>query len=309
VTEPSEPGDLPPDLPPEYAEAYRRGYERASRRGPTDDPAVDVRMSAFDELFAPDDFDAADQSSAESEPTILAGAFREDLEPSGRPAWLVPALLVCMVAALFLGAYGFGRTFSDGIEDTAGDQPTGVAVAKDQQTGGRGEARATEPARGAWDGPVRVVRGYDVGVDCVLPPSHDAAGNRTSYGPPLMHDGDFSTAWRCAGDGRGVQIRISLGDEVRLAEVGLVPGYAKTDPRDGTDRYAQNNRITEVTWSFPGGKSVKQRLDGSADNRSIQTLRLVPVDTDYVTLEIQASTPGARNTVAISELHLAVSRS
>ena len=29
MSDPRQPGDLPPDLPPEYAEAYRRGYERA----------------------------------------------------------------------------------------------------------------------------------------------------------------------------------------------------------------------------------------------------------------------------------------
>ena len=80
-----------------------------------------------------------------------------------------------------------------------------------------------------------------------------------------MYDGDLTTAWRCNGDGVGQKMQLNLSDTVRIGELGIVPGYAKTDPRSGADRYAQNNRLTKVRWSFPDGTSVVQKLDGSAE--------------------------------------------
>lgn len=89
-----------------------------------------------------------------------------------------------------------------------------------------------------------------------------------------------------------------------MGEIGLVPGYAKTDPASGVDRYAENNRITRVRWTFPDGTSVVQRLDGSPTNRSMQSLRVKPVQADSVTIEVLRSVRGARNTVAVSEVQI-----
>ena len=47
-----------------------------------------------------------------------------------------------------------------------------------------------------------------------------------------------------------------------------------------------------------------QRLDGSPVNRDLQFVRIPPVETDSVTLEILKSVRGPRNTVAISEVVL-----
>ncbi len=90
-----------------------------------------------------------------------------------------------------------------------------------------------------------------------------------------------------------------------IAEVGLVPGYAKTDPRNGVDRYAENNRITRVRWTFSDGSSVVQRLDGSAGNRDLQTMRIKPAESDTVVLEVLRSVRGARNIMAVSEISVA----
>ena len=88
----------------------------------------------------------------------------------------------------------------------------------------------------------------------------------------------------------GQTLTLTLAEPAEIGEVGLVPGYAKTDPRSGADRYAENNRITRVRWTFSDGSSVVQELDGSATNRSLQSIRIPPVDSDTVSVEVLAST-------------------
>ena len=83
-----------------------------------------------------------------------------------------------------------------------------------------------------------------------------------------------------------------------------MPGYAKTDPVSGVDRYAQNNRITMVRWTLADGTSFVQRLDPDPSSRELQLLRVPRTTTDTVQLEILAVERGSRNTTAISEVAL-----
>ena len=68
-------------------------------------------------------------------------------------------------------------------------------------------------------------------------------------------DGVPDTAWRCDGSGVGQQLQVSFPGRVALTSIGMVPGYAKTDPYDGTDRYTQNRRISAVQYTFDDGSS------------------------------------------------------
>ena len=45
-----------------------------------------------------------------------------------------------------------------------------------------------------------------------------------------MYDDNLSTAWRCDGSAVGQTITFALPPNTRIAEVGLVNGYAKVDP-------------------------------------------------------------------------------
>jgi len=117
-------------------------------------------------------------------------------------------------------------------------------------------------------------------------------------------DGKAQTAWRCSGTAIGEKLTIRLGGDENIAEVGLIPGYAKTDPESGEDRYAENNRITRARWLFDIGSSFIQQLDGSVGNRSMQTMRIPKTTTGQVTIEILDSVGGPRNTVAISEVQI-----
>jgi hypothetical protein len=113
------------------------------------------------------------------------------------------------------------------------------------------------------------------------------------------------------GAGRG---RFRAPHEV--STVGLIPGLAKTDPADGTDRYAQNRRIAAVRYTFDDGSSVVQRFDTSPGNRSVQSMQVPRVRTAHVSLTILESVPGspvngqpAVDKVAVSEVAFSGPRS
>ena len=88
-----------------------------------------------------------------------------------------------------------------------------------------------------------------------------------------------------------------------MAEVGLIGGYAKIDPESGADRYAENNRVLRVRWTFSDGTAVEQRLD--PEDRDVQTVRVPRTASDTLTLTILRVEPGPRNTTAISEVRVA----
>lgn len=197
-------------------------------------------------------------------------------------------LAVAAVVALVVSAYGLGTLFPEGD----GEQ--------------RETARGSGPSADATAVSVEDGAGIaDVEASCIDAPSRDAAGRPTSYEPALVADGDPATAWRCSGNGRGAALRILLDETRTISRVGLIPGYAKTDPVDGTDRYAQNRRLVRVRWTFSDGTSLVQVLSTDPKDRRMQSTPVPSVDASSVRLEILASTPaGERDAVAISEVLL-----
>jgi hypothetical protein len=261
-------------------------------------------QSAFDRLFAP--VERADP--VEQPEPAHRGETHEDKD---RPGWLVPLLLGALVIVLLVGAYGIGRVFSTSVDDAdvSTGKPDGVEVGdtpagSEDSTGEDAQGSQGSPRPSRYQGRVNSAPIGSASASCQSPSSVDAAGNPVRYPPANLHDGDMSTAWRCGGGGVGETVTIKLPEQIRIGEVGLVPGYAKTDPRNGADRYAENNRITKVRWTFPGGASFVQTLDGSADNRSMQTRRIPATRAGEVVIEILDSVRGPRNTTAISEVRI-----
>jgi hypothetical protein len=223
----------------------------------------------------------------------VAPAYVDGEEQEGRRFPLVPALLILAVV-LVVVAFGVGRLLADN------------AAESEKQAGGSGGSGSSGGQNAApYDGAVQAATIAGATASCQARSSVDAAGNPTTYEPGNAYDRNLTTAWRCAGSGKGQSLTITLPEGTEIAEVGLVPGYAKTDPVSGADRYAQNNRITRVRWRFDDGSSVVQRMGGSAQNRSMRTQRIAPTTTRKVVLEILGSQRGPRNTVAISEIRLA----
>jgi len=313
--------DLPPDLPPEYADAYRRGFERAYREA-SGEPVTADQLEELAHAEGEAEVEVERTAQIDGLEGLLAAApagqyeapwqsSSEPAEPRERPAWMVPAILAGMVVALLLGAYLAGLVFSSSVDDTdlEAGEPDGVVVGDSDggsgsEDGDSGSDTGSGQSSGddAYQGRVDTVPVTASTASCIAPASVDAAGNEVTYEPALSHDGDLTTAWRCPGDGTGESVTLQLSKELQVAELGLVPGYAKTDPRNGADRYAENNRLTLVRWTFPNGDTIEQELDGSPDNREMQTIRIDPVLADEVVLEVLSVEPGRRNTVAVSEI-------
>jgi hypothetical protein len=144
----------------------------------------------------------------------------------------------------------------------------------------------------------------DVRVGCRAPDSVDAAGSRVHYSPELLTDGDPGTAWRCAGPGRGETVEFTLAKGARIAQLGLLNGYAKVDPVTGDNRYGEYRRVRQVRWTFDDGFSVTQDLRDKVE--SVQTIRIPVRSAQRVTLTIVESTTAgsaasSRNAVLLSE--------
>ena len=303
VSDRNHPGDYPPDMSPEYAEAFRRGYERAYQQGAgRAEPEQTTRLDSLDSAFHP-----VPPTDPQARP-----AHRRP-EDDRRTRTLAGILLVGLALLLVVSAYVVGRVFAGGVSDvdTSAPEPNGVVIGEDGQASPQPEKSPREREKKQkkqekYDGPLDPASIQGASASCQSEGSVDAGGRPVTYPPANTYDGDMSTAWRCDGSGVGEQVTIDLAEAIRIGEVGLVPGYAKTDPRNGADRYAENNRITRVRWVFDDGSSVTQRLDGSAENRSLQTVRIPPAKSGRVVIEILDSTPGPRDTVAISEVRIGV---
>ena len=235
--------------------------------------------------------------------------------------WFVPALLVLAVLVLVLGAYGVGRIFATGVDEAAPvvDQtgtptvPASDPSASDQATSHSGKATQQPPkpkksahrAQAVWKGPVSAVPVASAQAGCTAPSSVDAAGHPVTYQAANAIDGQADTTWRCPGSAIGKTLVLHLGDDVAVGAVGLVPGYAKTDPVSGANRYAENNRITAVRWALGDGRTVVQHLSGSATDRSLRSVRVPRTETDTITLQVLAVQEGPRDTTCVSEVRVA----
>ena len=208
--------------------------------------------------------------------------------------WFWLAAFVVVAGLLIAGSYAIGAALSDG----------GSGAGRTQLAGS--PSSSGSPTRG--DHSVRQVPIGAVSAGCTSSPGVDSAGRRVSYDPENAVDADNTSAWRCPGTAVGQKLVLRLGRAVDVAEVGLIPGYAKTDPASGADRYAENNRITRVRWTLADGVQVVQRLDPDPSSRAMQVLRVPRTTTDTVTLEVLAVRRGPRDTTAISTIGLWAAR-
>ena len=264
----------PPDLPQEYADVYREAYLRALEE------------------------DAAAQVPGQQEDVALASSGATQ---AGDRSFLRPWVIgVAVALLLLLVAYVAGNMLADNepASTGSGSRPTAVS----SKSSGH---RPTHTAAPAWEGDVLPVAIEDAAATCTAPPGVDSSNSPVSYAAENAFDDDPSTAWRCNGKAHGESLTFTLPAGVDVAEVGLVPGYAKTDSASGTDRYAENNRITRVRWTLSPGVVIEQDLDPSPDNRTIQSIRVPRTATDEVTLEILSVERGTRNTTAISSVLIA----
>lgn len=257
-------------------------------------------------------------------------------ERAGEQRALIVLGVVGVALALILSAFFVGREFSGGSDDDSGEQSPAsseiivgggnldslaeAALGAPVRPPKDGERKVPtrnppkrNPPRGKligqpYRGQISTVRPIHSSASCRAPDGQDAGGKKVRYVADNMLDRKPATAWRCNGSGRGVTLLIRLGGRTEVASVGLVPGYAKTDPVDKADRYRQNRRISRVRWTFSNGAWIEQRFNTSPTNRSLQTMRIPAVKTSTVSITIKNSVKARRNTVAISTVRLGSAR-
>ena len=299
---PTPPGSLPPEVPEEFAAAYRAAYERAlaaQSEGAPDEEEPETGVTDTDELPV-------------RRGRLVVGTHRTetyDDEPTmfervSNSPWFVPLLLALLALLLVLGAYAVGRTFAHKVNDDSG--PSSEPSVVMSEGGDRQEKQpvTTQKAgKGAWHGKVERLTGVKAKAGCTSPPGRDASGGKVSYAAANLTDGVADTTWRCDGTAIGEKITLQLPRKTAIGEVGLIPGYAKTDEASKADRYAENNRLTKVRWTI-GDVVVDQSFGRSTSDRSLRLLRIPRSETDRVQLEILGVDKGPRNTTAISEVQL-----
>jgi hypothetical protein len=84
----------------------------------------------------------------------------------------------------------------------------------------------------------------------------DACGDKNTYDPANVVDGKENTAWQVAGTGTGQWIELKYHKPISVDRVGIIPGYAKIDPCDGTDRFYQAYAVRKAEIQFSDGSEV-----------------------------------------------------
>jgi heat shock protein HtpX/STE24 endopeptidase len=184
------------------------------------------------------------------------------------------------------------------MHDHGARQPAGSSVAIAAETTAQAadatspasqETTATQqPPATVGAAPTELTGAATAFASATAPDNVDDAGNPTSYAAANVLDDDAATAWRVKGDGRGVTVTLTLPSTRHLVRVGLIPGYAKTDLKSGTNRFYQERRVGEVRWRFDDGSVADQVF---TDTPTMQTTT-VDVTTRSITIEIVATRPG-----------------
>ena len=283
--------DAPPDAPPQAPPPAMPPATRYPLYA--DDPPPGPRPTAPPTVTAPP-----------VHPAVVPTVPRD---PSSRPpAWLLWAVLALVVALVLVVVL---VVVLRGDEEPTAKDPGRASAATSQ---GR-SADSSPPTSTDGGGAAAPATADDVttlvariAVPGTAAASTDArTGEPVTFEPAHLTDGDPTTCWRVDGDASGTSLTITFSEPVRLTEVGMVNGYAKSYP--GYDGYLLNRRVLAVHWVLDDGTSVTQRL---GIDRGMQT---VPVDgagaTRQLRLEIDAvSPPGdgplGKDYTAISELHL-----
>jgi serine/threonine protein kinase len=149
--------------------------------------------------------------------------------------------------------------------------------------------------------PSLIREGVQVTASSTAPSSTDAAGDPVTYVPANVIDGNVQTAWRTPGDGHGQWVTLIFDNPIDVVRIGLIPGYAKTDPQTGANRFLQDRIIKAVAYQIPGLPNTPQTFE------PLPVPQFVPlrVTTSQITVKILATTAaGGLDYTAISEIYV-----
>jgi serine/threonine protein kinase len=262
--EPAPPSSLRPELPPAVDAVIGRGLRKRAeeRYGSCRELAADLRSAL---------------AGGSVEPTI-----RRALEPipPAPPSSRSTRPLAIAAAVVLVAAIAAAAAFVIGGNDSTTPPPS------------RSPSGPNAPL---------IRTGVQVTATHTAPSSTDAAGNVVTYLPGNVIDGDVRTAWRTPGNGRGESLTLLFDTPIQIVRIGLIPGYAKTDPETGVNRFEQNRIITQVRYVMPGSPSVTQTFRPAPVPQFVR----VGATTSRITVEILGTTaPGGLDYTAISEIYV-----
>jgi serine/threonine protein kinase len=215
--------------------------------------------------------------------------------------------LVAGVAVLAVAATGLALVAGggDGGSSTSTTQaalgPSTPEATVDRTPGSRRETTTlVEPVTTTVPLPGVPVKVASATATSTAPNNVDRCGNPTSYEPIKATDGDLATAWRAPGDASGTRLNFTLAAPAVVTKVGLVPGFAKVDACDGTDRFRQNRRVSRVQWRV-GINVFEQDLQDTPGMQTITIPAMLP-NTSVGLLVEGTRLPGDRDFTAISEI-------
>ena len=118
-------------------------------------------------------------------------------------------------------------------------------------------------------------------------PSQDAAYQTITYEAERAVDGRLDTAWLVEGSGINEYIHLDFGTPVRISSIQLVPGYAKVDPRDHTNRFFQMRRVLRVRFEFSDGSGKEEAFE---EKPELQSSTFKPIVSTFVRIVILETT-------------------
>jgi serine/threonine protein kinase len=162
--------------------------------------------------------------------------------------------------------------------------------------------RRSSPSSSPSVAPPRLIRdSVQVIASQTAPSSTDAAGNPVSYVPANVIDGDVETAWRISGAGHGESVTLIFDNPVDVVRIGLIPGYSKTDPQTGVNRFFQGRVIEAVAYRIPGLPNTTKTFKPLPVPQFVR----LRATTSRITVKILDTTaPGALDYTAISEIYV-----
>jgi serine/threonine protein kinase len=306
------PRTLNPDIPPQIAETITRATtaDRAARF---------ADIAAFRAALRTPELATVRHTSARRAQAAPPQRSRSGL------AWTLAGVFTALVVvglAMILWLRPFGPLAP--ISPTAG---AGAIVAQVETPAEPQEP--TAPAETTPADPPNITPAVNSGTDNPTPPSGktgsnivllrpsgvsassfaqagvDASGNDITYDPQNAVDGQADTTWRVDGDGAGQWLQLDFESEVSISSIGLIPGYDKIDPTDGTDRFVQNRVVKVVRFEFSDGSSVRASFEQSRDMQFVAFEQAIHTRSIRIVVEqTYPPPPDGRDFTPISEVQV-----
>ena len=116
---------------------------------------------------------------------------------------------------------------------------------------------------------------------------------------------DVDTSVRIDGNGGRIGTQLDFESDVSVSSIGLIPGYDKIDPTDGTDRFAQNRVVKVARFEFSDGSSVRAGFEQLRDMQFVAFEQ--PIRTNWIRIVVEQTYPlpeGGRDFTPISEVQV-----